>query len=275
VTGRVDAFAPAAKVVHIDVDPTSISKNIRVDIPVVGDAAQVLRELLPHIRHVPRDAWHAQIAEWKEKHPLNYNGNGSAIKPQAVIQELCRMLPEDAIITTEVGQNQMWTAQWYTFRRPRTLLSSGGLGTMGFGFPAAMGAQAAFPDRVVVDIAGDGSIQMNIQELATVVQHELPVKVVILNNGCLGMVRQWQQLFYGRRYSHSILKGDPDFVKLAEAYGACGLRVTEPKNVHAALDQMIRTKGPVFLDVVVAPEENVFPIVPAGQAINRMIGDLA
>ena len=181
------------------------------------------------------------------------------------------MVPEDTIITTEVGQNQMWTALWYTFRKPRTLLTSGGLGTMGFGFPAAIGAQAAWPDRLVIDIAGDGSIQMNIQELATVVQHELPVKVLILNNGYLGMVRQWQELFYKKRYSHS-LKGDPDFVKVAEAYGARGFRVTEPKDVNAALDQMIRTEGPVFLDVVVAPEENVFPIVPAGQAINRMMG---
>ena len=273
VTGRIDAFAPSAKVVHIDVDPSSISKTVHVDIPVVGDAAQVLRELLPQVRHGARDAWHAQIAEWKRKHPLSYNG-GDAIKPQAVIQELCRMAPEDTIITTEVGQNQMWTALWYTFRKPRTLLTSGGLGTMGFGFPAALGAQAAWPDRLVIDIAGDGSIQMNIQELATVVQHKLPVKVLILNNGYLGLVRQWQELFYKKRYSHSRME-NPDFVKVAEAYGAHGLRVTEPKEVQEALREMIRTEGPVFLDVVVAPEENVFPIVPVGEAINRMIGGLA
>ncbi len=273
VTGRIDAFAPSAKVVHIDVDPSSISKTVHVDIPVVGDAAQVLRELLPHVRHGAREAWHAQIAGWKQKHPLNYNG-GEAIKPQAVIQELCRIVPEDTIITTEVGQNQMWTALWYTFRKPRTLLTSGGLGTMGFGFPAALGAQAAWPDRLVIDIAGDGSIQMNIQELATVVQHKLPVKVLILNNGYLGLVRQWQELFYKKRYSHSRMD-NPDFVKVAEAYGARGLRVTEPKAVKAALEEMIRTEGPVFLDVVVAPEENVFPIVPAGEAINRMMRGLA
>ena len=273
VTGRIDAFAPSAKVVHIDVDPSSISKTVHVDIPVVGDAAQILRELLPHVRHGAREAWHAQIAGWKQKHPLSYNG-GDAIKPQAVIQELCRMVPEDTIITTEVGQNQMWTALWYTFRKPRTLLTSGGLGTMGFGFPAALGAQAAWPDRLVIDIAGDGSIQMNIQELATVVQHKLPVKVLILNNGYLGLVRQWQELFYNKRYSHSRMD-NPDFVKVAEAYGARGLRVTEPKDVKAALEEMIRTEGPVFLDVVVAPEENVFPIVPAGEAINRMMGGLA
>ncbi|MGO8702418.1 MAG: biosynthetic-type acetolactate synthase large subunit [Candidatus Brocadiia bacterium] len=273
VTGRIDAFAPSAKVVHIDVDPSSISKTVHVDIPVVGDAAQILRELLPHVRHGAREAWHAQIAGWKQKHPLSYNG-GDAIKPQAVIQELCRMVPEDTIITTEVGQNQMWTALWYTFRKPRTLLTSGGLGTMGFGFPAALGAQAAWPDRLVIDIAGDGSIQMNIQELATVVQHKLPVKVLILNNGYLGLVRQWQELFYNKRYSHSRMD-NPDFVKVAEAYGARGFRVTEPKDVKAALEEMIRTEGPVFLDVVVAPEENVFPIVPAGEAINRMMGGLA
>ncbi len=273
VTGRIDAFAPSAKVVHIDVDPSSISKTVHVDIPVVGDAAQILRELLPHVRHGAREAWHAQIAGWKQKHPLSYNG-GDAIKPQAVIQELCRMVPEDTIITTEVGQNQMWTALWYTFRKPRTLLTSGGLGTMGFGFPAALGAQAAWPDRLVIDIAGDGSIQMNIQELATVVQHKLPVKVLILNNGYLGLVRQWQELFYNKRYSHSRMD-NPDFVKVAEAYGARGFRVTEPKDVTAALEEMIRTEGPVFLDVVVAPEENVFPIVPAGEAINRMMGGLA
>jgi acetolactate synthase-1/2/3 large subunit len=274
VTGRIDAFAPSAKVVHIDVDPSSIGKTVRADIPVVGDAAQILRELIPHVRHGAREAWHAQIAGWKEKHPLSFNGGGGAIKPQAVIQELCRMVPEDTIITTEVGQNQMWTAQWYTFRKPRTLLTSGGLGTMGFGFPAALGAQAAWPDRLVIDIAGDGSIQMNIQELATVVQHKLPVKVLILNNGYLGLVRQWQELFYKQRYSHSRMI-NPDFVKVAEAYGARGLRVTEPKDVRDALQEMIRTDGPVFLDVVIAPEENVFPIVPAGEAINRMIGELA
>jgi acetolactate synthase-1/2/3 large subunit len=185
------------------------------------------------------------------------------------------MVPEDTIITTEVGQNQMWTALWYTFRKPRTLLTSGGLGTMGFGFPAALGAQAAWPDRLVIDIAGDGSIQMNIQELATVVQHKLPVKVLILNNGYLGLPRQWQQLLYEGRYSYSRLDGNPDFVKVAEAYGARGLRVTEPKGIHDALEEMIRTDGPVFLDVVIAPEENVFPFVPPGEAINRMIGELA
>ncbi len=255
--------------------PVSISKNVHVDIPVVGDAAQILRELLPHVRHGARDAWHAQIAGWKQKHPLSYNGNGDAIKPQAVIQELCRMVPEDTIITTEVGQNQMWTALWYTFRKPRTLLTSGGLGTMGFGFPAALGAQAAWPDRLVIDIAGDGSIQMNIQELATVVQHKLPVKVADPEQRLPGHGAAVAGAVLQEAVQPQHVMGNPDFVKVAEAYGARGFRVTEPKDVHAALEEMIRTEGPVFLDVVVAPEENVFPIVPAGQAINRMMGELA
>ena len=275
VTGRIDAFAPSAKVIHIDIDPSSISKNVRVDIPVVGDARWILKELNEQVTHQPREAWHNQITAWKKKHPLAYDANGAKIKPQAVIQELCRQAPEDAIIATEVGQHQMWTALWYTFRRPRTLVSSGGLGTMGFGFPAAIGAQIGCPDRLVVDIAGDGSIQMNIQELATVAQYKLPVKVMILNNGYLGMVRQWQELFYQRRYSQTPLVGNPDFVKLVEAYGVKGLRVTEPKDVPDALREMIRTEGPVFLDVRTEPEENVFPMVPAGQAINRMIGGMA
>jgi len=275
ITGRLDAFAPSAKVIHIDIDPSSISKNIRVHIPVVGDAACILRELNRHVRHAPREAWHAQIAEWKRKHPLTYDSSGDAIKPQAVIQELSRLVPEDTIIATEVGQNQMWTAMWYTFRRPRTLITSGGLGTMGFGFPAAIGAQAGCPDRLVVDVAGDGSIQMNIQELATAVTHQLPVKVIILNNGYLGMVRQWQQLFYKRRYSHTRLDGNPDFVRLAEAYGAKGYLVKDPRQVRDALEQTLRTEGPALLDVHVAEEENVFPMVPAGEAIDRMIGGMA
>jgi acetolactate synthase-1/2/3 large subunit len=274
VTGRVDSFAPSAKVIHMDIDPTSISKNIRVDIPVVGDCGRILRELIPQVQNLPREAWHNQIAEWKKKHPLVYDNGGSAIKPQAVIQELCRLVPEDTIIATEVGQNQMWTAMWYTFRKPRTLISSGGLGTMGFGFPAALGAQAGCPDRLVIDIAGDGSIQMNIQEVATAVAHHLPVKVVILNNGYLGMVRQWQELFYHKRYSYTRLTS-PDFVKLAEAYGARGRRVEDPKDVSDALRDTIASDGPMFLDVKVAEEENVFPMVPAGQAINRMIGGMA
>ena len=275
VTGKLDAFAPHAKIVHIDIDPTSISKNIRVDIPVVGDAGRILKELVQHVRHMPREDWLKKINDWRQKHPLTYDPEGGELKPQAIIEDLCRITPDDAIITTEVGQNQMWTALWYTFRKPRTLLTSGGLGTMGYGFPAALGAQVGFPDRLVIDIAGDGSIQMNIQELTTAVNYKLPVKIIILNNGCLGMVRQWQELFYNKRYSQTILCGNPDFVKVAEAFGARGLRLEDPKDIRSKLEETLATEGPVVLDCRVAPEENVFPMVPAGQAINRMIGGMA
>jgi len=275
VTGKLDTFAPHAKIVHVDIDPTSISKNVKVDVPVVGDAARILRELAQHVGHVPRDAWHQQIADWKQRHPLTYDTDGSDVRPQAVLQELARIVPEDTIIATEVGQNQMWTALWYNFRKPRTLVTSGGLGTMGFGFPAALGAQVGCPDRLVIDIAGDGSIQMNIQELTTAVQNKLPVKVIILNNGYLGMVRQWQQLFFDRRYAQVTLTGSPDFVKLADAYGAKGMRLDDKANIKDTLEEAIKTEGPVLLDVRIPPEENVFPMVPAGKPINQMIGGLA
>ena len=275
ITGRLDAFAPDAKVIHIDIDPTSIGKNIRVDIPVVGDAKSILQELLPLVDLVPREAWHQRIAEWKRRHPLVYDRDDVVIKPQYVVETLCELAPDDAIIATEVGQNQMWACQWYKYAKPRTFLSSGGLGTMGYGFPAAIGAQIGCPDRLVVDIAGDGSIQMNIQELATARLNDLPVKIVILNNGYLGMVRQWQELFYNKRYSHTRLNGNPDFVKLAEAYGARGVRVTEPAKVRPALEEALNTRDLFVMDFVVAPEENVFPMVPAGEAINRMIGGMA
>jgi len=252
VTGKIDCFAPNATVVHVDIDPTSISKNIRVHIPVVGDAAVVLRELLQQLRHAPRASWHKQIADWKTKHPLVYDHSDSEIKPQAVVEELCRLTPDDAVIATEVGQNQMWTALWYTF-----------------------GAQVGCPNRLVIDVAGDGSIQMNIQELATVVHEKLPVKIIVLNNGYLGMVRQWQELFYGRRYSATDLTGNPDFAKVAEAFGARGLRLQDPRHLTDALRETIAAEGPTLLDVHVAREENVFPMVPAGQAINRMIGGMA
>ena len=275
VTGKLDSFAPHAKIVHVDIDPTSISKNVRVDVPVVGDAGRILADLLPHIRKVERDPWLKQIADWQAKHPLSFDDSGSDIKPQAVLQALSEMAPDDAIIATEVGQHQMWTAQWFRFRKPRTLITSGGLGTMGFGFPAALGAQVAFPDRMVIDVAGDGSIQMNIQELTTAVNYKLPVKIIILNNGYLGMVRQWQELFYGRRYAQTTLNGNPDFVRLAEAYGAKGLLLDEKKDMRAKLEEALNSEGPVVLDVRTAPEENVFPMVPAGKPINQMIGALS
>jgi len=274
VTGRIDAFAPYAKVVHIDIDPASISKNVKVDVPVVGDARRILAELNPLIERKDRSAWVAQVTEWKRKHPLAYDRTGERIKPQYVVEQIDEATNGEAIITTEVGQNQMWAALFYTYTRPRTFISSGGLGTMGYGFPAAIGAQVGRPDAVVFDIAGDGSIQMNIQELATAVQHELPVNIAILNNGFLGMVRQWQELFYGRRYSHTTLV-NPDFVKVAEAYGAVGIRVERPEDVRGAIDRAIDTPNVVVLDFVVEPEENVFPMVPAGEAINRMVGGMA
>jgi acetolactate synthase-1/2/3 large subunit len=279
VTGKIDEFAPKAKIIHIDIDPTSISKNVKVDLPVVGDCKMVLREILSQIQdkeneiqelHTQTKPWLDRIDKWKKQQPLRYSKSG-AIKPQYVIEMIDQLTPDDTIISTEVGQNQMWTAQFYKFKEPRLFLTSGGLGTMGYGFPAAMGAQAAFPGRTVIDIAGDGSIQMNIQELATVVQYNLPVKVMILNNGYLGMVRQWQALFYKKRYSHTSLEISPDYVKLAEAYGAHGFRVTDPADVSDAIKNALAINGPVFVDFVVEPEEDVYPMVPAGAPINNML----
>ncbi|MBM4044703.1 MAG: biosynthetic-type acetolactate synthase large subunit [Planctomycetes bacterium] len=273
ITGKVDEFAPHAKIIHIDIDPSSIAKIVRVDIPVVGDAKNILTELVKLVKFVERKEWLDQIAAWKKKNPLRYDATG--LKPQYVVEQLCEATKGDAIITTEVGQNQMWAAQFYTYTKPRQFISSGGLGTMGYGFPAAIGAQFGRPDKTVIDIAGDGSFQMNIQELATAVVHKLPVRVAILNNGFLGMVRQWQELFYKKRYSHTRLNGNPDFVKVAEAYGATGLRVTKKEDVRPTIEKALKTPGPVIMDFHVDPEENVFPMVPAGQAIHRMIGGMA
>ena len=271
VTGRLDAFAPKAKIIHIDIDPSSISKNVRVHIPIVGDCRTVLREIIPEIRKKPDTSeWLAQVAEWKRKFPLKYDGR-NGLKPQYVIEQICKVTDNQAIITTEVGQHQMWAAQWGKYMWPRSFLSSGGLGTMGFGFPAAMGAKMGRPEKTVFDIAGDGSIQMNIQELATCVSNKINVKVAILNNGYLGMVRQWQELFYKHRYSHTTLF-NPDFVKLAESYGACGIRVKKQEEVVPAIEKAIATDNVVFIDFHVEPEENVYPMVPAGEALNQMRG---
>lgn len=274
VTGKLDAFAPHAKIIHIDIDPASISKNVKVDIPIVGDAKNVLGQLLEEIDKAPdTDNWLKQINEWKKKNPLIYKDNGK-LKPQYVVEQIYEVTKGEAIITTEVGQNQMWAAQWYRFTKPRTFISSGGLGTMGFGFPAAIGAKVGCPEKQVFDIAGDGSIQMNIQELATCVCNKINVKVAILNNGYLGMVRQWQELFYKRRYSHTCLN-NPDFVKLAESYGAVGIRVTKKEEVCSAIEKALSIDNTVFIDFQIDPEENVFPMVPAGEAIDRMIGGMA
>jgi acetolactate synthase-1/2/3 large subunit len=277
VTGKIEAFAPHAKIIHVDIDPTSISKNVRVDLPIVGDCKRVLSKWLTMLEDEEIDSfkqglekWHHQVEKWKSEHRMAYQ-QADKIKPQYVIEKIWELSKGDAIITTEVGQNQMWTAQFYHFLKPRTLLTSGGLGTMGYGFPAALGAQVAFPGRLVIDIAGDGSFQMNSQELATAVQYQLPVKVAILNNGSLGMVRQWQEFFYGKRYSSSLIQEvSPDFVKLAEAYGAVGMRAVRPEEVAPTLQRALSTPKPVIIDFVVDPEENVYPMVAAGEPLNQM-----
>jgi acetolactate synthase-1/2/3 large subunit len=277
VTGKIESFAPQAGIIHIDIDPTSISKNVRVDLPIVGDCRRVLSKILSLLEEEDvrsfkesLDKWYHQIGKWKGLHKMDYQ-QGEIIKPQYVIEKIYELTKGDAIITTEVGQNQMWAAQYYQFTKPRTLLTSGGLGTMGYGFPAAIGAQVAFPNKLVIDIAGDGSFQMNSQELATVSQYQLPVKVIILNNGYLGMVRQWQEFFYGKRYASSSLEGvSPDFVKLAEAYGAVGLKATKPDEVIPTLKKAFSIPRPVIVDFEVDPEENVYPMVPAGEPLNQM-----
>jgi acetolactate synthase-1/2/3 large subunit len=273
ITGRLDAFAPHAKVIHIDIDPAEIGKNVRVHYPLNGDVKAVLKELLLHLEAPEDQEWLKQVMAWKAENPLSYTRIEGVIKPQYVIEQIWDLTGGNCIVTTEVGQNQMWAAQYYKALAPRTFISSGGLGTMGFGLPAAIGAQVGCPDKLVFDIAGDGSIQMNSQELATAVACNLPVKVAILNNSYLGMVRQWQELMWNRRYSQTDLNvGTPDFVKLAEAYGALGLRATRPEEVRPVLEQAIATPKPVLIDFVVAREENVFPFVPPGQPLTKMVG---
>jgi acetolactate synthase I/II/III large subunit len=278
VTGKVDQFAPEAGIIHIDIDPTSIRKNVQVDIPIVGDCKDALTKLNKSILKPGRQEWSRvrqpwldQIREWKETHPLTYEQGNSEIKPQWVVQKIYELTRGQAIIATEVGQNQMWAAQFYHFDQPNSFITSGGLGVMGYGFPAAIGAQVACPDRVVFDIAGDGSIQMNIQEMATAVADQIPVKIAILNNGCLGMVRQFQELFYDKRYAQTFLKGNPDFVKVAEAYGAVGLRAKRPEEVGPVIEKALSIKGPVIMDFIVCPEECVSPMVPSGKAMTEML----
>ncbi len=277
VTGKIDTFAPHAKIIHIDIDPTSIRKNIPVAVPIVGDCKIALGELKKLmdeealiIDPYKNKPWLDQIEEWKSTNPLSYE-QMDIIKPQYVIERLYDMTNGQAIITTEVGQNQMWAAQYYHFDQPNSFITSGGLGCMGFGFPAAIGAQVASQDKLVVDIAGDGSIQMNIQEMATAVQYSLPVKIVILNNKYLGMVRQWQQLFYEKRYASTSIDEAPDFVKLAESYGAVGLRATRPQEVVPVLKEGLSTPKPVIMDFWVDREECVYPMVPAGAPMTEML----
>jgi len=270
VTGRLDGFAPNAKVIHIDIDAAEISKNVAAHIPIVGDAKNILTELIKEVKRKPKSKWNEKIEKWQKEFPLEYDRKSKELKPQYVVEQIYELCP-DAIITTEVGQNQMWAAQYFKYTKPRTFITSGGLGTMGYGFPAAIGAKVGCPDKTVIDIAGDGSFQMNSQELATAVINDIPVKVAILNNKFLGMVRQWQELFYDKRYSATRLDTSPDFTKLAEAYGALGIEVTKPGEVRDAIKEALASDKPVVIDFKVAPEENVFPMVPAGAAINEVI----
>ena len=267
VTGKIAGFAPNAKIIHIDIDPAEIGKNVRVDIPIVGDAKKVLQKLISLVRATHRNEWNEKVKAWKEEFALEFEGGG--LKPQYIVRQLSEICP-DAVVCTDVGQHQMWAAQYFNHKHPRNFISSGGLGTMGYGFPASIGAKIGRPDETVFDIAGDGSFTMNCQELATAVAYDVQVKVAIFNNGYLGMVRQWQEFFYDRRYSETKLT-EINFVKLADAFGAYGIRVDRPSEVAPAIREATETPKPVIIDFRVAPEENVFPMVPAGAALNEII----
>ncbi len=278
ITGKLSEFAKNADVIHIDIDPAEIGKNVKVNVPIVGDAKNVLIDLISKYKEVIKDEKNPAHQEWleyvlklKEQNPLNYDRTSNTLKPQFIIEKIYEITKGEAIISTEVGQNQMWTAQYYKFIKPRTLITSGGLGAMGFGFPAAIGAKIGNPGKIVIDIAGDGSIQMNSQELATAVINKVPVKVMILNNGYLGMVRQWQEFFWHKRYSHTCIRDSVDFVKLAEAYGAVGFKVTKKEEVEDAIDKALKIDNVVFIDFWIDCEENVLPMVPAGHPISDMI----
>jgi acetolactate synthase-1/2/3 large subunit len=278
ITGKLSEFAPRAKFIHIDIDPAEISKNVPAHIPIVGDAQNILAKLVNEYRALDADPsrldeWWQRIHEWQERHPLSYqDSSDTEIKPQRAIQAIYEATGGDAIVASDVGQHQMWAAQYYNFAKPRRWINSGGLGTMGFGLPAAMGAQVGCPDATVVCITGDGSVQMNSQELATCVANHIPVKVFILNNGYLGMVRQWQELFWDNRYSHVDMGQSPDFVKLAEAYGATGVRLTNKETLVDDLRVALATEGPVVVDIRVTREENVYPMISPGAAAREMVG---
>jgi len=276
ITGRVDLFSPNSRKIHIDIDPSSINKNIRVELPIVGDVANVLGDMLQVFKAEARKpdikAWWNTIATWRARNSLAYKPNNDVIMPQYALQRLFELTRKrDTYITTEVGQHQMWAAQFYGFEQPHRWMTSGGLGTMGYGLPAAIGVQVAHRDSLVIDIAGDASVLMTMQEMSTAVQHELPIKIFILNNQYMGMVRQWQQLLHGNRLSHSYTEALPDFVKLADAYGAVGFRATKPAELDGAIEEMIRVKKPVLFDCRVAALENCFPMIPSGKAHNEML----
>ncbi|MCR4441539.1 MAG: biosynthetic-type acetolactate synthase large subunit [Peptococcaceae bacterium] len=275
ITGKPEKFLPDTVIVHVDIDPAELCKNVRTEIPVVCDAGKFLTELLGRLKkekvRLRLNEWHRQIAEWRQKYPLTYEKNGS-LKPQSIIEEVARIVGDRAIVVTDVGQHQMFVAQYYPIGGIRNFVSSGGLGTMGFGLPAAIGAAFGRPGEIVLLFSGDGSIQMNIQELATLAQHQLPVKIFIMNNSCLGMVRQWQELFFGKRYAHTIFTSNPDFVGLAGAYGIKALRISRPEEIKGAVIQAVRTPGPVLVECAVDQEENVFPIIPPGGSPHEMLG---
>jgi len=279
ITGRLDAFSPGSKKIHIDIDPSSINKNVKVDLPIVGDCAHVLEDLLRVWRHSGAkpdkktlEAWWAQIGKWRAKNSLAYHNSNEIIKPQYAIQRLYELTKDrDAYITTEVGQHQMWAAQFYHFQEPTRWMTSGGLGTMGYGLPASVGVQLAHPDSLVIDIAGEASVLMTMQEMSTAVQHDLPIKIFVINNQYMGMVRQWQELLHGGRYSHSYTEALPDFVKLAEAYHAHGIRCEHPGELDDKIREMIEVNKPVIFDCVVDPAENCFPMIPSGRAHNEML----
>lgn len=280
VTGKLSEFCPEARVIHIDIDPTSIKKTFHAHIPIVGDVKSVLRQLNVLLRSMDgnekdvkeqRAPWLKQVEEWKKAHPLRYKQDDKITKPQYVLEKLFGLTKNEGIVATDVGQHQMWAAQYFKGTKPRTFLTSGGLGTMGFGFPAAIGAQKAFPDKLVMCITSEGSFQMNLQELATAAEHKLPVKIILLNNGFHGMVRQWQDLFYEGRYAASYLGKIPDFVKLADAYGVLGLRAEKPAEVESVLREGLKHKGPVLMDIQVDPFENCYPMIPAGGAHHEMV----
>ncbi len=278
ITGKLSEFAPRAKFIHIDIDPAEISKNVPAHIPIVGDAKNIMPRLTAEYRGLEADParleeWWSRIHGWQERHPLGYEDSKDAeIKPQYMIRALYEATGGDAIVTSDVGQHQMWAAQYFHFGRPRRWINSGGLGTMGFGLPAAMGAKVGCPDQTVVCIAGDGSVQMNMQELATCAQEDIPIKVFIMNNGYLGMVRQWQELFWDKRYSHVEMGQWPDFVKVADAYGATGMRFEDKNTLVSDMKEALATEGPVLVDVRVTREENTFPMIPAGQPARNMVG---
>jgi acetolactate synthase-1/2/3 large subunit len=279
ITGRINAFSPGSRKIHIDIDPSSINKNIRVDVPIVGDVGRVLRAMLaewkairPKVDKTALKSWWAEIDRWRARDSLAYRNSRDVIMPQYAVERLYALTRDrDTYITTEVGQHQMWAAQFYHFDEPFRWMTSGGLGTMGYGLPAAVGVQAAHPDSLVIDIAGDASVLMTMQEMSTAVQHELPIKIFILNNQYMGMVRQWQELLHGNRLSHSYMESLPDFVKLAEAYGAVGLRAEKPDDLDGAIDEMIKVRRPVIFDCRVAALANCFPMIPSGKAHNEML----